>query len=286
MKSKADGWPRKTTAWIVNGRLMMSIPFTWELPKAREMARGYCGDVFVGGPAVDLMPDFFHGLTNVTVGRCLPGILQRVNPQATRSTTGCVRRCQFCAIGTGKIEAGGMVELPDWPDLPVYCDNNILAASVAHFDRVMDRVEKHGWFDFNQGVDARLLTPYHAERMKRVKGGIVRLALDHDGEMPLWDRAYEVLRTAKVAKSRIRSYVLVGFTDGPEAAWARCKWVEAHGVKPLPMWFHALDAMEKNKVSPKQAALGWDDYQRRRLFQWFYQHKEAKPPSRGGEGCK
>ena len=42
------------------------------------------------------------------------------------------------------------------------------------------------------------------------------------------------------------------------------------------MWFHELDVMEKNTVTPKQAALGWNDYERRRIMQWFYQHKKAK----------
>jgi len=54
-----------------------------------------------------------------------------------------------------------------------------------------------------------------------------------------------------------------------------CEYVEKHGVKPLPMWFHELDALQRNIVTERQKELGWNDYERRRLMQWFYQHKKA-----------
>ena len=69
--------------------------------------------------------------------------------------------------------------MEDWPDLPVLCDNNLLAAPLSHFDKVIDRLIRHGWCDFNQGVDARLLTDYHARRIAEIKQPQVRLAFDH-----------------------------------------------------------------------------------------------------------
>jgi hypothetical protein len=53
-----------------------------------------------------------------------------------------------------------------------------LAASDHHFDLVCDKLEKWGWCDFNQGIDSRFLTPYHAERFKRIGKPILRLALE------------------------------------------------------------------------------------------------------------
>ena len=43
----------------------------------------------------------------------------------------------------------------------------------------------------------------------------------------------------------------------------------------LPMWFHRLDQLEKNIVTDDQAELGWNDYERRKIMQWFYKHKKA-----------
>jgi hypothetical protein len=223
------------------------------------------------------MPDYLAGLSGVTIGGDCPGVLQRVNPQATRTSIGCPNRCGFCAIGKGLIEAGGFRELTDWPDGPVLVDNNLFAASVEHFDRVMDRLDPWGWCDFNQGVDARRLTEHHAERIGRIPGAMVRLALDAMAVADAWEEAFRKLRASGVALRRIRSYALVGFTTGPEEAWERCEWIEGHGVKSLPMWFHELDALEWNQITEKQRALGWTDEERKALFQWYYKHRGAKP---------
>jgi hypothetical protein len=92
---------------------------------------------------------------------------------------------------------------------------------------------------------------------------------------PAWEIAFEHLRSAGIPKSRIRSYALIGDNDSPLEAWYRCLWIEQHKVKPSPMWFHPKNALEKNVVSSTQESLGWDDYERRRIMQWFYWHKEA-----------
>jgi len=218
---------------------------------------------------VALMPWYLHG---AEVGGEIPGVLQRYNAEATRTTVGCPRRCPFCAVP--KVE-GEFRELSDWPDGPIICDNNLLRASVEHFDRVCDKLEKWGWADFNQGLDARFMTGHHTERIKRIGEVRVRMALDNVGVMPAWDKAFANLRAAGISRRNIGSYVLVGFDSDPSDAWRRCAWVEAHGALAYPMWYHDLDCIEKNRVTPKQASLGWRDHERRKIMQWFYQHKRA-----------
>jgi len=274
MKTNSQ-WPKGITEWIESSTLFMSIPFTWLLSKAKErilQTSTQYENTIIGGPAVSLLPGFFNGMQNVSVGGSCPGVLQRVNPSASRTTIGCPNKCKFC--GVSKIEPE-FKELEDWPDRAVLCDNNILAASQRHFDKVCDRLEHHGWCDFNQGVDSRLLTPYHAERFKRIGKPILRLAMDHPNMREQWVVAYEILRAAKLAKSRIRSYCLVGFNDTPEIAWQNCKFVESFKVRALPMWHHPLNAMVKNAVTKEQKENGWNDYERRRIMQWYYQHKKA-----------
>lgn len=267
--------------WDDGDALCISVVFTWDLPMARKYAEAMQHRrVRIGGPAVGLMPSFFFGL-RCEVGGDYPGVLQRFNPLATRTSVGCIRMCKFCSVplveGRQALEKFGkrQVELPDWPDLPVIYDNNLLANSVQHFDRVCDRLEKHGWCDFNQGTDARLVTEHHAERIARIKQPMVRLALDSMSYVDAWDRALDRLLMAGVAKRHIRSYCLMAFGTSPDECWRICEHVESHGIKPLPMWFHELDALKRNIVTPRQATLGWNDYERRRLMQWFYQHKLA-----------
>lgn len=268
-------WPRDVTMWLKDRVLHLSVPFTWLLPTAGGIARqtSWAWDhVVVGGPAVMLKPDYFESMDWVMVGGDCKGVLQRVNYQATKTTVGCPNRCQFCAVP--QIE-GAFQELDDWPDLPVLIDNNLLAASQKHLDRVFDRLERWEWADFNQGLEAARITDYHAERLKRIGQPMIRLALDHIREQPKWNQAFETLRKRRIAKSRIRTYALIGFNSGPGEAWNRCQWIEGHGVKALPMWYHELDAMEANIITDRQRELGWTDYERRKIMQWFYQHKKA-----------
>lgn len=263
-------WPKAITEWQSDGIGYLSVPFTWLLPEARQRARQrdlYVRRWVVGGPAVRLMPDY--EIEGATVAD-MPGVLQRVNRDATRTTVGCVRNCRFC--GVRQIE-GAFGELPDWPDRPILCDNNLLASSHEHFGRVVGRLVRHGWCDFSQGLDAQFLSGYHAKRIAEIGKPTVRFALDSENEREPVADAVDLLRSAGVAKSRIRCYVLCGFNTGPEEAKARCNYVETLGVKPLPMWYHALDALERNAVTNDQQQLGWTPRKRRELFCWYYQHR-------------
>jgi len=267
-------WPKDITVWHEGDTGYMSVPFTWLLPKARHAIRQrtfFASRWVVGGPAVQLMPDYLAD-TDAEVGGDMPGVLQRVNPYATRTTTGCPNRCQFCGIGRRLIE-GDFCELPDWPDGPILCDNNLLAASREHFERVIDRLRPWGWCDFNQGLDARLLTPWHAARIATLRRPMVRLALDSDSEREVWARAVDYLLTAGIAKRNIRTYVLCGFRGSPEENWLRCEFVQSFKIRALPMWFHPLDALEYGAVTEGQQQAGWTKQKQRQLMQWYYKHR-------------
>ena len=279
IKKLNQTWPKGPTQWIDSRTLYISIPFTWNLPSVKSQisqSSFFWDKVVVGGPAVALIPDFFNDLEFVSVGsQGLPDVLQRINPLATKTTIGCPRRCAFCAV---PYTEPAFQELDDWPDLPILIDNNLLASSQKHFDKVIDRLVKLGWADFNQGLDARLLTWYHAKRLSEIKKPLVRLALDSCSmrQREAWTVALKMLLSAGIAKTNIRSYALIGFDSGPFEAWDRCQWIEGHGVKVLPMWFHPLDAMDHNRVTEDQEVLGWTDLERKRIMQWYFQHNEKK----------
>lgn len=271
--------------WEDGESLCISVVFTWDLPLARKYADSLRHRrVRMGGPAVALaqktMPGFFLGCS-AELGGDYPGVLQRFNPLATRTSVGCIRMCKFCSVplveGEQALQEFGarQVTLSDWPNLPVIFDNNLIANSIEHFDKVCDRLEKWDWCDFNQGIDARLLKEHHAERFARLKHPMIRMALDSMGYVDAWDRALERLLKAGVAKRNIRTYAIMAFGTSPDEAWKICEHIEKQKIKPLPMWFHELDALKRNVVTPRQAELGWNDYERRKLMQWFYQHKRA-----------
>lgn len=278
MKNQTD-WPKRPIYWIEDRTLYASVPFTWNLFDVEDKLRQYSiewDNAVVGGPGIELIPDIFSNKGYVTVGHHYPGVLQRINPMATRTTLGCVRTCGFCAVP--RLE-GEFRELDDWPDLPIICDNNLLAASDRHFDRVIERLQGHRDVTFSFGLDCRLLTNPRAKQIasiKSIKKRGIRIALDNMNYSDQWLRALDMLRGAGIAKRNIASFALIGFNTGPVEAWDRCSWIEKHSVRTLPNWFHPLDAFKHNIVTRNQESLGWTDYERRKIMQWFYQHKEAK----------
>jgi hypothetical protein len=271
-------WPKDIVCWNEGdgkggvGRQCMSIPFTWLLPKAKRYIESFPGVWIVGGPAVRLMPDYLSGLCEI--GTMYPGVLQRINPLATRTTEGCPNHCSFC--GVKKISLRGFRQYENWPDLPIICDDNLLAADYEHFEEVCFRLQDHGWCDFNQGLDARLLTPWHALRIAKIKKPIVRLALDNDATRGAWATAVDYLRTAGVAVRNIRSYVLCGHDGHPELDWGRCEFVESYGIKALPMWYHRLDCLHYGEVTEAQQSKGWTKEKQRQLMRWYYKHSGKK----------
>jgi hypothetical protein len=272
-------WPRRPYEWIESGVLHISVPFTWNLPDVQRRIRSTWMPVRVGGPAVELMPDFLKG---AQIGHEMPDVLQRINPLATRTTTGCPSRCGFCAV---PLIEGRFAELESFPPGPVVCDNNLLAASWRHLERVVRMLRAYGWADFNQGLDASLMTPEITDLLVSIGKPICRFAVDSLADVPAFDEAYCLLRRRRLPRKSIRVYCLIGYNTDPSEAWKRCRIIEQYGIKPLPMWFHELDALEENTVTktrnknhpdrPSQRELGWSDYERRRIMQWFYKHKEA-----------
>lgn len=240
----------------------ISIPFTWNLPEAYSRCvwlRATGQRVIVGGPAVNLQPDY---LANVAeIGTDWPDALTYHNPLATFTSRGCVRRCSFCAVWRTE---GDLRELDDWPVRPIVCDNNLLACSQAHFDRVVDKLKPVRGIDFNQGLDARLLTQHHADRLSELDCK-VRLAFDHVRTEKKFLTAWELLHNAGIAKRRIGVYVLVGYNDTPEDALYRLRLIASLGSDPNPMRYNPLDALMRDSYVGEN----WTDSELTRFVRYW-----------------
>lgn len=240
-------WSKSFVEWEEKGVIFLSVPFTWELEKAYIRAKelqeqGY--RVRAGGPAVDLMP---HTMEDVAeLGGAVDALVHH-NPNATFTSRGCIRKCPFCAVW--RIE-GTLRELKDWPVKPIVCDNNLLACSKKHFDDVIDKLKPLKGVDFNQGLDARLLTKHHADRLAELDC-LVRLAWDDINLGNKFMAAYEKLRKARIPKNRIRCYILIGFTDTPQDAWFRLRTLKNIGIMPNPMRYQPLNILKKNSYVGK-----------------------------------
>jgi len=236
-------WKNGVVDWTEDETAFVSVPFTWELPKAYQRcimlaAEGY--HVRAGGPAVSLMPDYLADVAEIG-GEV--DALPHHNPNATFTSRGCIRKCQFCAVP--RIE-GKLRELDDWAVRPIVCDNNIIACSRAHFDDVIDKLKPLRNVDFNQGLDTRLLTEYHAERLAELHLPIVRIAWDTISYERFVMRAIDRLTNAGISPRRVRAYVLIACEDTPEDALYRLETLRQRGINSFLMRYQPLDTLKRD----------------------------------------
>lgn len=255
-------WQGGLVEWIEENTAFLSVVFSWQLQEAYQRAvwlrqLGY--HVRAGGPAVELNPDVMQGVA-VTMGKA--SALPYHNPNATFTSRGCIRKCPFCAVP--RIE-GDLIELADWEVKPIVCDNNLLACSRRHFDDVIDRLKPIPDVDFNQGLDARLLSNYHADRLAELDLRVVRLAWDDTRNEKSFLSAFQRLRNAGFPAKRIRVYVLIGFNDTPKDALYRLETIRELKAWPNPMRYQPLSV----KVRNGYVAPGWTDRQLRRFVRYW-----------------
>lgn len=230
--------------------------------------------VILGGTYASLMPDHAASATRpdiVWVGHVreaeellpLYDLVPRWEASILFSSRGCIRRCGFCAVPRLEpaFEARASIRHLISPDHSsvVLLDNNFLAspwwrevlAELAATRNALGRVYR---VDFNQGLDARLMTPEVAARLAELRIPLVRLAYDGPGEREAVRKAIAALSGVGVRKKDILVYALFNYLDTPECFLARVKDLMEWGVAVYPMRYQPLDALRKDEY----VAPGWD----------------------------
>ena len=111
-------------------------------------------------------------------------IYPKVNYAIGYLTRGCIRNCPWCVVPKkeGKIRAYRTwreIKRTDSRDI-VFMDNNVLACEHG-IEQMKDMVCENVRVDFNQGLDARLITPEIAELLGKLKWiEYVRVSCDTD----------------------------------------------------------------------------------------------------------
>ena len=174
-------------------------------------------------------------------------------------TRGCIRKCAFCAVPRleGKTwgPSEGITDLvyPGHEKIVLW-DNNILG--VSNWRVVVAELRELGMeVDFNQGLDARLITEEVARELSSLRINPIRMAYDIPGERKALERAIPALEAAGLNRRRMIVYTLYNFTDTPEDFLSRVVDLLSWGVVSYPMRYEPLNSLVKNKyVSPHWSA--------------------------------
>jgi hypothetical protein len=184
------------------------------------------------------------------------------------ASRGCIRRCGFCSVPKLEGRPSALkysikhLIYPGHPKSKDCCDkkhhtrvilwdNNILGN--ANWRAIFDELEELGLItDFNQGLDARLVTQEVAKKIARIRMQVVRVAYDYHGIGPAVERAIGLLKDAGVSPRKIISYAIFNYQDDPQDFFERVRDLLNWGAVCYPMRFEPLTSLDKNRfVSPR-----------------------------------
>jgi hypothetical protein len=181
------------------------------------------------------------------------------------SHRGCIRKCDFCAVP--KLEGKPFQIRPNSRiahlvhpahKRVILWDNNVLGES--HWrDLFAELKELKVEVDFNQGLDARLVTEEVAEALTGLNIPTIRFAYDFPGMQKGMKRAIINLRTAGLSSHRfshICCYVLYNYRDTPQDLFERVRDLLGWGIAAYPMRYQPLNgdlALEKDSY----VSLNW-----------------------------
>ena len=193
--------------------------------------RVYSSKVFTFTPECPYLPeDAIKGGTGYGIMDELPQDIDDIFPDYSLYldcdhaigflTRGCIRKCPWCVVPRkeGKIRpyrTWREVKRPDSRDI-VFMDNNVLAC--AHgLEQIEDMIGQDVRVDFNQGLDARLITPEVASMLAGLKWiRFVRMSADTDEMLEKVLTPIDRLRKHGVKPYRVFVYVLVQDVESAE----------------------------------------------------------------------
>jgi hypothetical protein len=224
--------------------IWLSTVFSFDMPRALDFARAArdrADRVVLGGLSATLFPDYFTREEFEVVRGLVPeaenmapayDLLPEPPTYAiTHTSRGCPRSCDFCMVPRlePKFEprANWTRDVPEDVDEIRFYDNNVLALPPKQLAEVVEKTLglvddfKVSLVDFNQGLDARLLTDRSADLLASLPIAYPRFAFDGMQEDGHYQRAVRMM--AERGVSEFRTYVLYNHTGTPEEFYFRIR---------------------------------------------------------------
>lgn len=245
--------------------------FTYAWKPVHEAVRYYKArypnvKIVLGGIYASLLPEHaaLSGADEVHIGiyedaeTCIPAwdLVPEWDGSIIFTSRGCSRKCTFCAVP--KLEGGIRPVIKSikpyvYPTHTkiILWDNNILATN--YWRHIFDELkETNKLVDFNQGLDARLITEEVADAISKLKYRYIRLAYDSRSMKGKLEKAVEILSEAGIRKRAIVVYTLYNFKDDPEEFKEKIVDLLNLNVVCYPMRYEPLTSLKKNAFVSKR----------------------------------
>jgi hypothetical protein len=165
------------------------------------------------------------------------------------SSRGCIRKCGHCAVPVLEPRFIYKSSISKYifkkHTRVIFWDNNILANPFIH-DIFNELIHLHLDIDFNQGLDARLMTKEIAEALRKLHIKYVRMAYDSLNYRDDVKNAIDILIKEGYRGRDLFFYTLYNYKDTPEDFLSRLQDLMQWGVVSYPMRFIPLNALKKN----------------------------------------
>lgn len=212
------------------------------------------------------------------------------------ASRGCVRKCSFCGVPQLEGPQRNMPPLSAWingvkerygekKDL-VLMDNNVAAAP--KYREIIAEIADLGFttsatmlrgdkrrvkrrVDFNQGVDARILSksPMYLREMSRICISPLRIAFDHIGVRKPYETAVRMAAQNQILS--LSNYMLYNFMDTPQDLYQRMRLnIDLNQELNVRIWSFPMRYQPVNLKDRSHVGKNWNRYQLR-SFQFILQ---------------
>lgn len=213
------------------------------------------------------------------------------NAYIAYSTRGCIRKCEFCAVPVIEPEYRHYIPIADQikeinkrygerKDL-LLLDNNFLASK--NFRKIIKEIKNVGFekgakysyktksgqvvtaqrsVDFNQGIDARLLTEEKMALLSEIAINPLRIAFDDIKYKDLYEE--KIRMAAKYEIRHLSNYILYNYKDDPGDFYARLRInVELNDelglqIYSFPMRYIDLNSKDRSVNKPGNIGKYWN----------------------------
>lgn len=192
--------------------------FTWDTAKAEMLKIAWEATgkpVILGGPAYNDPCD----------GEFIPG--RYIRKGITFTSRGCPNNCSFCFVPKREMWR----EIDDFAEGNIINDNNFIATSKKHKEKVYAMLSRQKNIEFRGGIEAARLTDWDIEQMQNLSIDNIWIAADSKDKLPHTLKAIEKLTKAGFNQNKIRCFVLIG--DDINENEGRLKQVFAAGALPF-----------------------------------------------------